>query len=192
MNDRVLKRIGGDFGDSLSTAMTGCKHLSVTVASVKDGCAYVNVYEGENPFAVPTRFLNIDDAVLAVVPSVGSTASVAFLDGNENAPFFTSFSAVDEVQFTVGETCMIIRDGLVEFNGGGNGGAVFIKQLTDKLNDLVNSVNALTNVVNTHTHTGGSATGGAVTTIATTTQAQSAATFNFSDYLKSATNFQKI
>lgn len=65
----------------------------------------------------------------------------------------------------------------IEFNGGELGGLVNIEELTKKINGLVQTVNALINAYNLHTHgVSGSAT------VATTSQAQQADTFSAEDY----------
>ena len=66
-------------------------------------------------------------------------------------------------------------------NGGNNGGVIKIKELTEKLNNLVNEVDALRKLLNTHTHPG--VTAGSSTCLPITNQSTSPLTqFNKDDY----------
>ena len=61
--------------------------------------------------------------------------------------------AKDRVTIASESTVQIAStNGLVAVNKGEHGGVVNIKELTDKLNKLVNEVNTLTNLYNTHVH----------------------------------------
>ena len=74
-------------------------------------------------------------------------------------------------------------DSMVAINTGSNGGVIKIKELTDKLNKLVNEVDDLRSKYNGHTHNGVAAGGLAVTTSPTTSVQLSPITeFNKADY----------
>lgn len=78
-----------------------------------------------------------------------------------------------------------INDSAAVFNGGDLGGMIKIKELTDKLNGLKDTVNDLINKYNAHVHittatVGASGTPGVLQ--ATTSIAQAAKPFNKSDY----------
>lgn len=68
-----------------------------------------------------------------------------------------------------------------EIHHGENGGVINISELTQKLNQLVNEVNALRTAFNTHTHQG--VTTGSDTTAPTVTQVtKPISQFNKKDY----------
>jgi hypothetical protein len=109
---------------------------------------------------------------LCIIPTAKSTVLVGFLDKNNAEVLITS--SIEEIRLDVNDNIII--------NGGDNKGLVKVKELTDKLNALKDTVNNLVNAYNAHIHTGTSATGGPVTTIAPVTTAQPAETFSVEDY----------
>lgn len=104
-----------------------------------------------------------------VKPVVESDCIIGILEGQESVAWLIYASETE----------------LVEFNGGENGGHVKVKELTEKLNALKETVNDLVQKFNSHTHIT-TATVGATPTpgtiAATTTTAQLASAFNKSDF----------
>ena len=117
--------------------------------------------------------LSDNDRQILVVPKVDTAVVVGSLSG-------------DLADLVVLKADEIER---IEVNGGQLGGLINIDDLTDKLNKLVNEVNALKNAFNGHTHTGtisGSCpTGdvsGSCSCSAPLEKAQNASKFNKDDY----------
>ena len=102
-------------------------------------------------------------------PAIDSDCIIAILSGEDSVAWLLHAEEAEEIVFREGE----------------NGGLIKIKELTDKLNGLTNTVNDLIQAFNTHTHTvatTGTAAAQSGTAAATTTQAQTAADFNKADY----------
>lgn len=117
--------------------------------------------------------LSDNDRQILVVPKVDTAVVVGSLSGDLSELVVLK---ADEIES-------------IEVNGGKLGGLINIEDLTDKLNKLVNEVNALKDAFNGHTHTGdvtGSCPAGAVkgscTCLAPTSKAQKATSFNKDDY----------
>ena len=83
------------------------------------------------------------------------------------------FSELQKVLFIVGSSVFSIKDGIMQFNDGSNGGLVEVIKLTQKLNNLENLVNDLVAKFNSHTHiltlTSGTGTAAPTTTIESST-----------------------
>ena len=79
---------------------------------------------------------------ILIKPKVGSMVMMADLSGGElRSLVVISFSALDS---------MTVRfDGEVVINGGENEGLVKVKELTDKLNAIINDINSLKSVFKT-------------------------------------------
>ena len=78
-----------------------------------------------------------------------------------------------------------MNNDIIEFNGGGLKGLVELDNLTSKLNTFVQSFNSFVSTYNTHSHpvsTAGSATAQTGSTTGIVGSAQTAQTFNASDY----------
>lgn len=117
--------------------------------------------------------LSDNDRQILVVPKVDTAVIVGSLSGDLSELVVLK---ADEIES-------------IEVNGGKLGGLINIDDLTDKLNKLVNEVNALKDAFNGHTHTGdvtGSCPAGKVkgscTCLAPTGKAQNASKFNKDDY----------
>ena len=117
--------------------------------------------------------LSDNDRQILLVPKVDTAVIVGSLSGDLSELVVLK---ADEIES-------------IEVNGGKLGGLINIDDLTDKLNELVNEVNALKNAFNGHTHTGtisGSCPTGTVSgscsCTAPTEKAQNASKFNKDDY----------
>ncbi|MDE6346373.1 MAG: hypothetical protein K2L55_06880 [Muribaculaceae bacterium] len=140
------------------------------------------------------------DFGLCLFPEVGSYVVVGFVaDGAAGAVLLTE--KIESAEIVIGDTSAVMdADGLrvdvgdisarldknaVTFNGGKLGGLVKIQDLTNKLNELAQTVNALVTSYNAHTHittatVGAGAVPGVISPI--TEQAEPAALFNRADY----------
>lgn len=104
---------------------------------------------------------------LWVIPEVGSFVTVGFVaDGA--AGVVLSTEKINQAEVVIGDTSAVIdADGCrikttnmsadinaddIIFNGGKLNGLVIIQKLTDKINELVKTVNALITKYNTHVH----------------------------------------
>jgi hypothetical protein len=112
---------------------------------------------------------SVDDGFL-LVPVIDSMVIVVY--STFGKPFICLFSSVKKVLLTAGEnnasiqvdadgllfeiadTKIQVSDGEIKLNDGSMGGLVKVIQLTQKLNNLENKVNALITAYNTHVHTG--------------------------------------
>lgn len=83
----------------------------------------------------------------------------------------------EKVDIKTGDSTLLMDNSIINFNGGGLKGLVEVEQLTQKLNTLVQQVNAFINVYNTHIHPASMGT-----TSSTVSQATTVSTFNKSDY----------
>ena len=123
---------------------------------------------------------------------------------NEGAPLLGGLmlatDKIESAEMVIGETAAAIdAEGVrvktakmsadinkedIIFNGGELDGLVIIQKLTDKLNELKDTVNSLINAYNNHTHitTATVGTGPAGTISPTTSKAQTAKPFKKSDY----------
>lgn len=112
---------------------------------------------------------SVDDGFL-LVPVIDSMVIVVY--STYGKPFICLFSSLEKVLITAGEnnasiqvdadgllfeiadTKIQVSDGEIKLNDGAMGGLVKVIQLTQKLNNLENKVNALITAYNTHVHTG--------------------------------------
>ena len=109
---------------------------------------------------------SVDDGIL-IIPEVGSDVIVSY--STLYPPFICQFSAISKVLLVVGEngvsieitadgllvelndTKISLTDGKIQFNDGAFDGLVKAEQLTDKLNTIENSINALKQVFSSWT-----------------------------------------
>jgi hypothetical protein len=123
--------------------------------------------QGEMTIEGVQLMASIDDGLL-LVPVIDSTVIVTYTTFNK--PFISLFSAIEKAVLIVGDnnvsfemdnlgilleianTKLSVKDGITQFNDGSLGGLVKIIDLTMKLNNLENKVNALLSAFNTHTH----------------------------------------
>lgn len=126
-------------------------------------------------------------------PAVGSDVLVGFINPAVAVVLLTT--EITKTIITIGETnietdaegvridtakmsAYINKEDIV-FNGGNNEGLIIIQKLTDKLNELTQTVNDLISAYNTHTHVCAAPQSPSATTLS---QANPAQQFNKSDY----------
>jgi len=83
-------------------------------------------------------------------PEIDSTVRVAVT--NKGDKYVLQFSDLSKVRITVGNSEIVIQDTSIMFNDGTLGGLVKLNDLTTKLNNLENKVNAIITTFNAHTH----------------------------------------
>lgn len=170
MDEEKIRLIGEQFGETLGRMFARCWQRTVTVTDVDtdNDIATVEVFEGET-LRVPLMLLKAETWCLKIRPTIGSTAVIAFLDGNLGAPHFVAFSEIDAVQFqgsktsfgltfdpdddskdelqlSVGDSSVRMTSDVIEFNGGDNDGLVLASKLTSRMNNVENDLNDLKTV----------------------------------------------
>ena len=114
----------------------------------------------------PYKGVQLGFGYVDIKPKKDTVCLIGILEGREALTFLINAEDVELVE---------VKSGTIEINGGKNGGLVKIKELTDKLNLLVN-------IFNSHTHTvatTGTAAAQSGTASPTASRAQA---FNKSDY----------
>lgn len=144
----VRKLAGVDLNDNL--ALVACTVVSVDLDSRTCDCTPIS---GDAVTDIPNVQLmaELDDGFL-IVPSVNSTVFVLY--STRHVPYVALFSQIDQIIMITGNSQVIIKDGLIQFNDGSYGGLIQIAQLVTKLNNLENTVNDLIKKYDLHTHTG--------------------------------------
>lgn len=160
-------------------------------------CTPVN--EGAPLLGVNLQANQEADFGICVFPEVGSFVVVGFVaDGAAGVVLL--YDKIESAEIVIGDTSAVIdaegcridtakmsahinREDII-FNGGELDGLVIIQKLTDKLNELKDTVNDFIGKYNAHTHVTTATVGtGPVGTISpTTSTAQPAKAFNKSDY----------
>lgn len=74
-----------------------------------------------------------------IYPKLGTNCLVAIVEGQETDAFLVAAENIEEMEIKASTT--------VTFNGGGLGGLVKVKELTDVINDMVSKFNAHTHQV---------------------------------------------
>lgn len=160
-------------------------------------CTPVN--EGAPLLGVNLQANQGSDFGLVIYPEKGAFVVVGFMaDGA--AGLMLATDKIESAEMVIGETATVIdAEGIriktakmsadinkedIIFNGGELDGLVIIQKLTDKLNELKDTVNSLINAYNNHTHitTATVGIGPAGTISQTTSKAQTAKPFKKSDY----------
>lgn len=160
-------------------------------------CTPVN--EGAPLLGVNLQANQGSDFGLVIYPEKGAFVVVGFMaDGA--AGLMLATDKIESAEMVIGETAAAIdAEGIriktakmsadinkedIIFNGGELDGLVIIQKLTDKLNELKDTVNSLINAYNNHTHitTATVGTGPAGTISPTTSKTQTAKPFKKSDY----------
>jgi hypothetical protein len=151
IDEAGLMRIGSQFGEALAERFSRVSLHSVGVQSVTDEYADVYEFEGDALIRVPLLCLGSESALVKVKPKTGSTAIIAYVDGDITRPVFVSVTEVDEIDIAVGESTVEITKDVIKFNGG-DVGMVFADKLTKRLNQLKDEISQLQNKFLSHTH----------------------------------------
>ena len=128
--------------------------------------------------------INNDQDQILRIPKQNSQVLVADMSGGEFCELVViEQSQTEKIDLTIGQTTLVIEDGKITINGGNLNGLVKIQELTDKLNNLVQEINAIKTKFNAHTHSvKTTAPAGTWTTEPTTSSASDVSDFNKSDY----------
>lgn len=124
------------------------------------------------------------DFGLCIFPEVGSYVVVGFVaDGAAGVVLLSE--KIESAEILIGDISARLDENAITFNGGNLGGLVKIQALTEKLNGLTRTVNALVDSYNAHTHittatVGAGAVAGVIAPVSQ--QVQPAEMFARSDY----------
>ena len=145
------------------------------------------LHRTDAPVIFDVRLNAIDDdlqSFVTIYPKDDSDVLVGIIEGQKTEAVVLRCSEVEKVKYKIGDNTLLIDSTGVVFNDGLNG-MIDIVDLTTKVNALVQTVNALIASYNSHVHVttatvGPSEVPGVISAIVT--PAQTAATFNKSDY----------
>lgn len=195
-----LKQAILDFvSNNTSDSSAGFELAVLTVSSVDIERRVLDAVDA-NSHTFRSLHLQFVGASIFIVPAVGSSI-LACINHNLSVGFVISCSLIESAEIVIDKTAAVIdADGLrintdqisahfnktdIIFNGGDLNGLIIIQKLTDKLNELKDTVNDLITKYNGHIHAttatvGASATPGVLT--ATQSTASPAKAFNKADY----------
>lgn len=150
IDEKELQRIGEEFATSLATIIGKNTLRSVTVEKVDDDV--ITASRADATFIVRPALFGQKDKFLAVYPKVGSTAVISYVNGDSSTPYIVACTEVDRVAIKIGEATINVSEDTITFNGGDNGGMVLVNELTDKLNQLRQQIDAIQTAIANHTH----------------------------------------
>ena len=129
-----------------------------------------------NPFWIHKSFIRFEEEI---PPQLSSNTTFGLFTQGGNHFWVDDYTGEFHV-YTHGDI-NIRSDGTIIFNQGSNAGMVKIKELTEKLNKLVQEVERLRTLFNSHTHPGVQP-GGGITSVTTSPYSQPITQFNKDDY----------
>jgi hypothetical protein len=150
MSDRsIIEAIQAITGSRLKDRVyiAACNVESVDEAKRAVSCTLI---DGPAELKITAALMAVVDDGMLLIPTVNSTVKVVFSD--YASPFVCQYSELDKITLIVGESQLIVQDGLFEFNKGELNGLVKLSPLIQKLNNLENAFNDLASKFNTHTH----------------------------------------
>lgn len=134
--DDLFTRIGEEFGSQVAGVISTVRTFSVVVADTDDKFAYVYLFEEtDDLLSVPLTFMDVPGGMIKIYPSVGSSASVTFINGDENEPLFTGFSQIDKIEIKRGKT--VLTWDIVPPERDENGDEIPGTDTQDKLNLVI-------------------------------------------------------
>ena len=181
----IIRRLAQSDGE---TAALICSVDSVDKKARTIDCTPIN--ESAPLLGVNLQANQQADYGLCIFPEVGSFVVVGFIADGAAAVMLLS-EKIESAEIVIGNaSAAISADGLhfdadnIIFNGGKLNGIIAIQKLTDKLNELKDTVNDLISKYNTHIHTTTATVGtGPVGVLSpTASTATPAKTFVCSDY----------
>lgn len=119
------------------TVVAGSVDADPSNSSSKWTCS-VKTTSGSIYTNVPIRVLVGSQASLVEVPADGSACELYWRNGNFGRPQAQKFDQIKKVYISAGDT----EQGVI-FNGGQNGGLVFVNNLVSRLNILEQDINIL-------------------------------------------------
>lgn len=98
--NEFFTQIGEQLGESLRGAMAKMQtfYVSVSRIDLDENNAYVKLFDTDEEQPVPLTYLNIEDGYFRVVPTIGSICTIAMLNGDEDKPYFVTYSKVDHIR----------------------------------------------------------------------------------------------
>lgn len=129
-----------------------------------------------SPFWIHKSFIRFEDEI---PPQIRDNTTFGLFTQGGNQFWVDDYTG--EFHVHVHGDMDIRSDGTIIFNQGSNAGMIKIKELTEKLNQLVQEVENLKNLFNAHTHPGVQP-GGGTTSVTPSQYSQSITKFNKDDY----------
>lgn len=213
----IIESLGAEFGQQLASMFSTVRTVLVEVVSVDAGSstAEVSIYENTATFPVPCSLFGTEEYGLTVLPTVGTTALITYIDGDLNRPVFVRISEIDKIEFRrsstnfslsvdpedsakdridlqVGNSTASIQSDLIELNGGELKGLVVVGMLTDRLNQLLDEINKIQRAIAGHSHTYIDSVGSAATPTPKTTTATKYSTVSLTEVENSDYENDKI
>lgn len=158
-----------------------CKICTVDVVDEEKRVCDVSPIDGSAPLLDVNLQANQESKHgIVLFPKKGSYVVVGFLTPDVGVVLLTD--EIEKIDIAIEETTIVVdKDGMV-FNGGDNKGLVKIKGLTDKLNGLKDTVDALVKSYNGHVHAAAGTIDPEITIAPIVAPAQTPQPFNSSDY----------
>lgn len=141
IDEKELQRIGEEFATSLATIIGKNMLRSVKVEKVDNDV--ITASRADATFTVRPTLLGQKDKFLAVYPKVGSTAVIAYVNGDPSTPYIVACTEIDRVAIKIGEATIDVSEDTITFNGGENDGLVIVGKLTERLNKIERDINSL-------------------------------------------------
>lgn len=141
IDEKELYRISEEFAKLLATIIGKNTLRSVTVEKVDDDV--ITATRGDVTFKLRPALFGQTDKFLAVYPRVGSTAVIAYVNGDPSTPYIVACTEIDRVAIKIGEATIDVSEDTITFNGGENDGLVIVGKLTERLNKIERDINSL-------------------------------------------------
>lgn len=141
IDEKELQRIGEEFATSLANIIGKNTLRSVKVEKVDDDV--ITASRADATFIVRPTLFGQKDKFLAVYPKVGSTAVIAYVNGDPSTPYIVACTEIDRVAIKIGEATIDVSEDTITFNGGENDGLVIVGKLTERLNKIERDINSL-------------------------------------------------
>lgn len=208
--EEQCREIGRDFGYKLEQLIPTALVVGEVESVDEDAKTIDAVVDDDRVFRDVSLdiFPSGDNSVL-FFPTVGSLVVIGFIENMAEVPVLLKVTKVDKIvifnesignsSITIENDTFFIKRGdstfeitndkvsltsnLTEFNGGGNGGTVLIRELTNSLNNMVTEISAAFTSLNAHTHTfSWAGTAGTSVTLAPNSSVTNPSSFSASDY----------
>lgn len=143
----AVRQLANTFGKSYLKVQV-CNVDAVSESDFTCDCTPIS---GDIDVQIAGVLLNSEpNAGFTLIPAVDSTVIVAVSDF-DNLPFVLMFEEIDKVLITIGNTTLVVQDGLTTFNGGGNDGLILVNPMVSRMNKIEKRVNDVTEAINTLT-----------------------------------------
>ena len=97
---------------------------------------------------VPLKVIKSSNASIIEIPEINSDCLFVFRNYSKDLPVLISAVLISKFIIIIGSSQILIKDELIQFNGGKNNGLVIGKNLVEQLNNLENDLNILKTAFN--------------------------------------------